>query len=90
MQIDFKGTRSNCIILRPKEGRIKSIIELAEEVLKKGNMNFKEALSIKGKLQFAEGQLFYRVAATVCRLLSRWAATGGNRPLTEEMKVAGR
>ena len=88
VQIDFKDTRSNCIILRPKEGRIKSIIELAEEVLKKGNMNFKEALSIKGKLQFAEGQLFYRVAATVCRLLSRWAATGGNRPLTEEMKVA--
>ena len=88
VQIDFRETIGNYIILRPKEGRIKSIIEMAEEVLKKGSMNFKEALSIKGKLQFAEGQLFFRVTATVCRLLSRWASTGGCRPLTDEMIAA--
>ena len=88
VQIDFRETIGNYIILRPKEGRIKSIIEMAEEVLKKGSMNFKEALSIKGKLQFVEGQLFFRVTATVCRLLSRWASTGGCRPLTDEMIAA--
>lgn len=75
------------IYLKPKEGRIEGICELAEALLKRGSMDFKEALSLKGKLQFAEGQLFYRVTAIVCRLLSRWAATGGSRPLTLEMST---
>ena len=57
-------------------------------MLARGALDFKEALSIKGKLQFAEGQLFHRVAAAVCRLLSCWASTGGVRPLTEEMRTA--
>ncbi len=29
---------------------------------------------MKGKLAFAEGQLFGRVAATLCRFLSKWAS----------------
>ena len=88
VQIDFRNAADNVILLRPKEGRIPSIIEIVKEVLGRGKLDFKEALSIKGKLQFAEGQLFYRVTATICRLLSRWASTGGSRPLTEEMRVA--
>lgn len=50
-------------------------------------MNFKAAPSIKGKLQFVERQLFFRVAAPVCRLLSRWASVGSERRLTEEMRM---
>ena len=52
-------------------------------------MSYKEALSLKGKLQFAEGQLFYRVAAPVCRLLSKWTSnTGTTRPRVDEMHLA--
>jgi hypothetical protein len=68
-------------------GELRAILEAVEEVLAKGTMNFKDALSIKGKLQFAEGQLFFRVAAPVCRLLSRWASVGAERQLTPEMIV---
>ena len=87
VKLNFESTKDKVIIVEPKDGRVESIIELANKILDKGNMNFKEALSLKGKLQFAEGQLFYRVTAAICRLLSRWASTGGWRPLTEEMRA---
>ena len=88
VQVDFDKSKEKLIILKPKEGRIKSIVELAKKILKQDKMGFEEALSLKGKLQFAEGQLFFRVTAAICRLLSKWASTGGVRPLTEEMRVA--
>ena len=48
-------------------------------------MDFKQALSIKGKITYAEGQLYGRVAARACRLLSYWARSGESRPLTPEL-----
>ena len=88
VKVGFEDSADNIVTLSPKEGRLKGIIELANKVLERGTMGFKEALAIKGKLQFAEGQLFYRVAVTICRLLSRWASVGGIRPLTDEMRYA--
>ena len=88
IQVDFDKSDEGYIILRPKDGRIDGINEMVNDILKKGTLSFKEALSIKGRLQFAEGQLFYRVVATVCRLLSRWASKGGWRPITDEMRAA--
>ena len=49
-------------------------------------MDFKEALSIKGKIAYAEGQLFGRVAARACRLLSFWASGGDDKRITEEVR----
>jgi len=51
-------------------------------------MGFKEALSIRGKISFAEGQTFGRVTAPLARLLSKWAAVGARRPLDDEMELA--
>ena len=51
-------------------------------------MDFKEALSLRGKVAFAEGQTFARLSAPLARLLARWAASSGLRPLTEEVRVA--
>jgi len=51
---------------------VESISESMQKILETGRMGFKDALSVRGKLAFAEGQLFGRVAAPVTRLLSRW------------------
>ena len=88
VEIDYAESVDRKVTIRPKEGRIKKILEEVMEILSEGQMDFKQALSVKGKLQFAEGQLYHRVTAVVCRLLSRWAATGGRRPLTPEMREA--
>ena len=49
-------------------------------------MDFKQALSLRGKLAFAEGQTFCRLTAYVARALSEWASLPGPRMLTEEME----
>ena len=49
-------------------------------------MSFKEALSIKGKLAFAENQVFCKLGATLSRLLSRWARDGRDSSLGVEIR----
>ena len=87
VKVDFERAVGEEIIVSNKDGRIEGIRSAVEELQSKGTMNFKEALSVKGKLQFAEGQLFYRVAAPACRLLAKWASDGGERPLDERMRL---
>ena len=87
VNVDFSESQSGMVILRNKEGRLEGILDMVKELLERGRMGFKEALSLKGKLQFAEGQLFFRVAASVCRLLAAWASIGAERKLTLEMKA---
>ena len=88
VQTDLKESANNIVVVKHKPGRIEGIRLLIDAVLKQGTLGFKEALSIKGKESFAEGQLFSRVAAPVCRLLSLWARAGDNLPLNEEMQQA--
>ena len=88
VKVDFSATKKKTVVLSNKDGRLEGIADMVKEILKKGTMGFKEALSLKGKLQFAEGQLFFRVAAPICRLLSRWASIGCERRLTKEMEWA--
>lgn len=86
--VDLSRSQYKQVVLFNKEGRIEGIMELVKAILCRNTMGFKDALSLKGKLQFAEGQLFFRVAAPVCRLLSRWASNGSERRLTDEMSLA--
>ena len=63
VRVDLQKSEDDIVVLRNKDGRVEGIIEAVDEVLEAGQMDFKQALSINGKLQFAEGQLYYRVTA---------------------------
>ena len=44
--------------LENKPDRIDKLVELIRAILEKKIMDFKEALSIRGKVSYAEGQIF--------------------------------
>ena len=85
---DFSGLIQGWLILENKVGRIAQVIAAIEAVVRSRKMDFKTALSIRGKVSFAEGQTHCRIMASLCRLLSRWAAVPGERWLTNEMSFA--
>ena len=76
------------IALAPKPGRVDGIREQMELIIQRGDMDFKEALSIKGKLNFAESHVFCRVGSALSRLLSKWPADGVSHKLTAELVLA--
>lgn len=73
VQVDFRRLCDGDVVLRNKEGRTEALAEIISEILATDEMGFKEALSIRGKLTFAEGQLFGRVSAPATRMLSWWS-----------------
>ena len=87
VKIDFKYADEEIVVICNKEGRLEAIESVVKEVLKKSKMGFKEALSIKGKIAYAEGQFYGRVAAQACRMLSLWARDGDEKWLTLEMEM---
>jgi hypothetical protein len=88
VQVEFLPRALGLIRISNKPGRIESIKALAKEILKQGRLGFRGALSLRGKLTYAEGQLFFRASAPICRLLSIWAKVGAERKLTTEMALA--
>ena len=88
--IDLSQAADGWIVLKNKEGRISNIKDLVQATLQRGQMMFRDALSIRGKIQFAEGQAFGRIAGPLSRVLSMWANLGGPRRLdsgTKELMV---
>lgn len=85
VQIDFTEAIRKKIIVSSKDGGLDGIWEMIKSVAEKGGLGFKESLSLKGKMAYAEGQLFSRVAGPACRLLSRWAKDGRYKKTTEEL-----
>jgi hypothetical protein len=88
VQLDFSRTKEKVIVVSNKPGRLNSILELVAAIISKGSLGFKEALSLKGKIAFSEGQLFGRVAAPLCRLLSKWASDPIERKLDDALVEA--
>ena len=89
VQIDFgKSGTSRIIELGNKEGRVADIKSMVEGFLQRGaKMGFKEALSVRGKISFAEGQVHARLAAPATRLLSEWAKVDFARPISDGLKL---
>ena len=69
--VDFSAAAHGCVILTHKPGRISGIKDQIEKLRQARMMKFKDALSIRGKLYFSEGQVYGRVAAPVVHMLSR-------------------
>ena len=71
--VDLSGIRSGEVLLRNKPGRIEGIRAQVDLAMRCKRMGFREALSIRGKLAFAEGQNYGRISAPASFILSRWA-----------------
>ena len=50
-------------------------------------MGFKDALSLRGKMRFAEGQTHARTTAPLARLLSLWSSVGLARSISSEIAL---
>ena len=68
--MDLSGVDTGTVRLSNKPGRIPALKQI-EAAIASGELGFKEALSIRGRLAFAEGQNYGRIAAPVSHMLSR-------------------
>jgi hypothetical protein len=77
--VDLSRLDEQLLVLRNKEGRVAGIIEAIDEFLV-GNklMGFKEALSLRGRLAYAEGQTFGKILASTTHILSQWVKRKGS------------
>ena len=72
--VDLSDAEAGTVKLSNKPGRIPALRKQIEAAVSCGELSFKEALSIRGRLAFAEGQNYGRIAAPVSHMLSRWRA----------------
>ena len=73
VQVDLSMAGDGIVLLSHKPGRIDNLEEQIQAVTDADTMTFKEALSIRGKVFYSEGQVFGRLAAPVVYMLSRWS-----------------
>ena len=76
------------ITIDNKPGRLEEIKELVSGVVGGSPVGFREALSLRGKIAFAESNLYGRVGAAVGHILADWARSHRRRPATRELKEA--
>ena len=89
VEVDFKDSKTSEILLRNKPGRIDNIAVAVGDLLKKeAVLGFKEALSLRGRVSFAEGYTHAKLAAPLARLLSRWSSIRIPRLVSDELKFA--
>ena len=72
VQIDFSRLVAGEVVMQQKPGRVDAMREQVERLLEADVMSFKDALSIRGRIFFCEGQTFGRIAAPVIHMLTRW------------------
>ena len=88
MQVNFTRMHERIILLENKPGRVEAIEKQVSGLLESQSksMSFKEALSLRGKVAFSEGQTHCRLTAFVARRLSEWASYMGPRKITEDLE----
>ena len=88
VQVDFSRAGTGIVLLKNKPGRVDGIKEQVNDLLSRSPamLNLKEALSLRGKVAFAEGQTRCKLTAFVAMMLSEWASIKGARKITEELK----
>ena len=76
------------IIVANKPGRLDDLKAIREKWISEGfKAGMPEALSLRGKINYAEGQTHSRVSAPLARLLSIWSGEAGARPVTRALKL---
>lgn len=86
--VNFSQMTERILLLENKPGRVEAIEKQVDKILESPTktLNFKEALSLRGKVAFSEGQKHCRLTAFVSRRLSEWASYMGPRKVTEDLE----
>ena len=72
VQVNLECSTEGTVMLQHKPGRVLSLHEQVEQIIESKNMRFKDALSVRGRIYFCEGQVYGRVGAPVIHMLTRW------------------
>ena len=88
VEVDLSKSVQGEISVQNKPGRVDAIRVSVSKIVKSDYLGFKDALSIRGRVAYAEGQLFGRVAAPLCRMLSAHASVGQYGRLHPSLKQA--
>lgn len=86
--VDLSESCKGRIVLSNKPARIDEIEETVRSMASTGQCTAHEAQQLRGRLVFAEGQLFNRVSKTMAPLLHQRANSGGGlKNFTTEMEA---
>jgi hypothetical protein len=89
VEIDLAKLHARELEICNKSGRVQSITDdLKPYIDRVQPVGFKEALSIRGRLAYAEGQTFGRVLAPTSRVLSKWVQRKSTALVDEELLLA--
>ena len=89
VEVDLGGSVTKVIRLKNKPGRVEAIVKTARALcLPSALLGFKDSLSLRGRIAFAEGTTHAKLTAPLARLLSRWASVRAPRPVSDELRVA--
>ena len=70
--VDLASTPAGITSVSNKKGRVAGIRQQADLLFSKGVLGFKDALSMRSRISYAETQIFGRVAAPLAHMLSRF------------------
>jgi len=73
--VDLAMSASGVVKLSNKSGRVKAIRQQVDSAIESDCIDFRDALSLRGKLSFAEGQNYGRISSPVAHMLSRWSGS---------------
>ena len=88
MQLDFARIDEGRIEFGNEPGRVVAMKEFIMQAKAKGAMDFKDALSIKGTVSYADAQVCGRMAALVKNALSDFAKETAARRIPESLSKA--
>ena len=89
VEVDLSKLGGGAILLSNKPGRVEGIAKQIGAIVDspQKKMGFKEALSLRGKIAFAEGSTFCKLTGPLARLLARWSTVSFPRPITQELEL---
>ena len=87
VEFDLKMAGAGLAVVSNTEDRVRELCEQLNDVLRAQRLNRTDGEKLRGRLQFANGQLFGRTARNSLRILSRHIASG-RQTLGEETASA--
>ena len=87
ISIDLTGFSSGFVEFSNTEKRKIELKELIGSILQAGVLSLPEALKLRGRLQFAEGQLFGRIGKLCLKEITDHAFTSGSSKIGARLKV---
>eukprot|EP00973_Karenia_brevis_P010996 1488992-Karenia_brevis.AAC.1 len=71
-EVDFENLVKEELVVRNKPGRVDQIVDTIRRALSCRALRTSDLLSVRGRVLYAEGQLFGRISAATCHMIAEW------------------